>query len=79
MLNRAAQFEEHTGSAGENYAHRKNGLYRWRCRRHSAWSITAVDKKRTANATTPLLTELRTFTEVFGASRDYVEPVEDKN
>jgi carboxyl-terminal processing protease len=42
-------------------------------------SINAMADKEPANATTLPLTELRTFTEVFGRiKQDYVEPVEDK-
>lgn len=42
-------------------------------------SINAMAEKEPANATTLPLTELRTFTEVFGRiKQDYVEPVEDK-
>ena len=41
-------------------------------------SITAMADKEPASTTLPL-TELRTFTEVFGRiKQDYVEPVEDK-
>ena len=41
-------------------------------------SITAMADKEPASTTLPL-TELRTFTEVFGhIKQDYVEPVEDK-
>lgn len=42
-------------------------------------SINAMADKEPANATALPLTELRTFTEVFGRiKQDYVEPVEDK-